>query len=282
MNAATPTVAYLGPSGTYSHQAAYERFGPNVAYVEQRTIADVFNAVASTGAIGVVPQENTIFGAVVETYDALAARADRVFVRGTVTLAVQHCLLAKTGTQLEDIDTVVSHEQALGQCREFLRTHLPKARLVGAPSTAAAARDVLAGPSTSAAIGSKLCAITFPGLSVLRQSIQAESNNFTRFYTITKEPDTPLPDGQREQHDGSYALMTITPGPGQRISSVLHALSLDVIRMDRRPAPNALPFQDTYLLEVVGAGPAEWRTHLDQALDRVRTSGATASLMGIW
>ncbi|KAI4528846.1 PDT-domain-containing protein [Schizophyllum commune Loenen D] len=282
MDAATPTVAYLGPSGTYSHQAAYERFGPNVAYVEQRTITDVFNAVASKGAIGVVPQENTIFGAVVETYDALAARMEQVFVRGIVTLAVQHCLLAKTGTRLEDIDTVVSHEQALGQCREFLRTRLPKARLVGAPSTAAAARDVLAGPSTSAAIGSKLCAMTFPGLSVLRQSIQAESNNFTRFYTITRESEIPLPEGQEQEDNDRYALLAITPGPGQRISHVLQALSLDAVRMDRRPAPNAPPFQDTYLLEVTEAGATEWRLHLDQALDRVRTTGATVSLMGIW
>ena len=107
-------------------------------------------------------------------------------------------------------------------------------------------------------------------------------DNFTRFYTITSEPETPLPDGAEPEGSGSCALLAITPASGQRISFILKALSLEVVRLDRRPAPNAPPFQDTYLLEVTEAGATEWRTHLNQALDRVRTTGATVSLMGIW
>lgn len=84
-------------------------------------ITDVFQALSSSSAeFGVVPQENTIFGSVVETYDSL--RATDHFVVGELILRIEHCLLVKTGVQLEQIHTVLSHEQV---CRSSWLTKLP-------------------------------------------------------------------------------------------------------------------------------------------------------------
>ncbi|KAG9222902.1 hypothetical protein CCMSSC00406_0000409 [Pleurotus cornucopiae] len=106
-------VAYLGPVGTYTHQAAHQKFGPSAKYVGQDTIKDVFNSLSPTIPFGVVPQENTIFGSVIETYDQLRHSnvGKGLFVVGEVTLGVQHCLLARKGIPLSEIKDVLSHEQ---------------------------------------------------------------------------------------------------------------------------------------------------------------------------
>jgi prephenate dehydratase len=72
--------------------------------------ADIFGAVSSTAQLGVVPQENTIFGTVLETYDVLRKPVSG-FIRGEVTLQIQHCLLVRQGVELYDIQKVFSHEQ---------------------------------------------------------------------------------------------------------------------------------------------------------------------------
>lgn len=160
--------------------------------------AGVFDALSPSTPLGVVPQENTIFGNVVETYDILrqSRAGERVFVVGEVTLQVQHCLLVREGVKLEQIDKVLSHEQvsqnkhdfqdltvdyqALGQCKGFLSKYLPSASLVKTPSTASAAKDVLSSSSSPycAAICSKLCATLFTGLEVLHEGVQDENSEY--------------------------------------------------------------------------------------------------------
>lgn len=150
--------------------------------------------------IGVVPQENTIFGSVIETHDGLR-RLNCGFVKGEITLQIQHCLLVKEGVQLHEIESVLSHEQvrcapwspsdahstfkALGQCQDFLSAYLPNATRVKTPSTASAARSLLTSPRSCAAICSKVCATMFEELEILREGIQDEPSTcisvFLRF-----------------------------------------------------------------------------------------------------
>lgn len=142
-----------------------------------------------------VPQENTIYGSVIETYDGL--RSGRAVVRGDVVLRISHCLLVREGLGLAEIGCILSHEQvrleqqkkesntllditkALGQCRKYLSRFLPNVRIVKTTSTAAAAEAVLADPTKkSAAIASRLCVEVFKGLTLLEENIQDESGIF--------------------------------------------------------------------------------------------------------
>ncbi|PFH54566.1 hypothetical protein AMATHDRAFT_52207, partial [Amanita thiersii Skay4041] len=167
-------VAILGPLGTYTHEAAYSIFGSCAEYQEQRTIKDVFEALYAAMPLAVVPQENTIFGNVVETYDNLR-EMKYGFICGEVILKVQHCLVVRKGVALKDIRCVMSHEQALGQCQTFLGMRLPAARQIKTVSTASAARALLDSPPDCAAICSKVCANLFDDLQVLFEGIQLES-----------------------------------------------------------------------------------------------------------
>ena len=153
---------------------------------------DVFRSVDASFPLGLLPQENSIFGTVVETYDLLRdpMLGCSAWIRGTVTLPVQHSLVVRSGTQLSDIRRVLSHEQALGQCAQFLATHLPGVKKESTPSTAGAAEKVSKDEDMrdAAAICSKFCTRLFPGLEVLHEGIQNES----RTVIFTHSSSAPL------------------------------------------------------------------------------------------
>ena len=154
---------------------------------------DAYHALSTEASLCIIPKENSIFGSVIETYDLLRnseAGVER-FICGEAILQVQHCLIAKKGTRLEDVKHIFSHEQvyqatrmeslaerfsqALGQCAEFCTHRLPEATTVKVNSTAAAARLVAEGGMVdSAAICSSVCATVYDGLEVLARSIQTE------------------------------------------------------------------------------------------------------------
>ncbi|KAG7086436.1 hypothetical protein E1B28_002390 [Marasmius oreades] len=284
----TPTVAFLGPLGTYSHQAAYERFHETADFVEKGRISDVFDALGEVD-FGVIPQENTIFGPVVETYDALR-NIDSSFICGEVTLKVQHCLLVRAGVNISDITCVMSHEQALGQCNGFLTKHLPDAATTKMTSTAAAAETVSkSAGSTCAAICSKLCLKMFEGLELLREGIQDESSNYTRFYVMAKDARAALPTPHNTPH--AHALLRVDSNAesnGGDIANVIKALEIPIARIDRRPASNGKPFNDLYFIELRDSScppngyPTKWDEKVQDAMERIRAAGAEVKLLGLW
>lgn len=278
-----PEFAFLGPRGTYSHQAAYERFGETVQYVGKTTISDVYRSVRSGECpVGLVPQENSIHGIVIETYDFLRVPdfGREVFVRGEVAIPIQHCLITRKGVALEDVKRVFSHEQALGQCGQFIRSHLKDAVLVKTPSTVAGVEAILNDKqygSSSAAIASSVCELLFDGIQVLHKGIQDEKSNFTRFYVVARSLDWELPlapasyspcsnpnsrnkgllrirepetCGSPEFMDTGLQLSDGTRGGG--LASLLSALDLQVCRLDRRPLLGAKTFAHAYIVEVDG------------------------------
>ncbi|KAJ7063094.1 Prephenate dehydratase-domain-containing protein [Mycena amicta] len=273
-------VAFLGPLGTFTHQAAHETFGDSVEYRGCSTITAVFDAVASQSAhAGVIPQENSVFGSVIETYDALR-REHPGFVQGEVVLEVRHCLLVPRGVKPSDVRRIKSHEQALGQCRAFLAQNFPAASLEKVTSTAAAAEAVLE-TRDSAAICSKICAVAFEGLEVLFESIQDRQDNRTRFYILTASQASRLP--LPVPSPPSKALFRITPSPSERIVSLLTTLDLPVLRLDRRPQPQSLhPFQDVYFVEVERGNSINWVIDVEQAVQRLRLEQADVKLLGLW
>ncbi|KIY72868.1 PDT-domain-containing protein [Cylindrobasidium torrendii FP15055 ss-10] len=268
------TVLYLGPTGTYTHQAAHNLFGDDVVYTQKSTIRDVFESL-SPGQIGVVPKENSTFGAVVEMYDCLRDTSRPYFVRGVTALSIQHCLLVRKGTRLEDIDCIMSHEQALGQCSGYIRQHFPNATTKKTRSTAAAAQELLHSPR-AAAICSKLCATLVEDTVILEEGVQDIKDNYTRFFIITTSECTAIPPIPSAEQ--TIALLRLT-GP---ISKCLAALELDITSIDRRPSLTGSPFQDTYFLEVFLPDAKMARHQIDNALERVRNTGAEIDLVGLW
>jgi chorismate mutase / prephenate dehydratase len=179
------TVSVLGPEASFSHQAALVHFGKGISINPQATIPEVFSAVEKGDSLrGVVPIENSAEGSVKATVDRLIATP--LAIRGELFLRIRHCLLT-VGNDLAAIRKVYSHPQALAQCREWLRTHLPGIPLVEVESTAGAARRVRE-DVTGAAVGSRLAAETY-GLNLLAERIEDNPLNTTRFLVIGPQLD---------------------------------------------------------------------------------------------
>ncbi|KAG8935620.1 hypothetical protein FRC02_007331 [Tulasnella sp. 418] len=254
-----PAVGYLGPEGTYTHQAAYELFGDSVHYVPFKTIADTFNNVGKTSEIALIPIENSIHGSVVETLDLLRSPllGKEFHIQGEVTLKISHALLVRQGTTMEGIRVIGSHEQALGQCSSFLKTNMPDALLDRTDSTAAAARRVLEKSNGDyAAVCSTICLKLYPGLEALKENIQDGEDNFTRFIILSPKDITSItPFRQPETTHLRTAIFRVSvPSqrrPGVTIQDILSALQhLTVLRIDRRPSLSTKSFHDAYLITV--------------------------------
>lgn len=174
------SVAYLGPQGTFSHQAALQQFGSQVDLLECATIDEVFQAVERKRADhGIVPVENTTQGAVTPTLDCFLE--SDVALCGEVHVRIQHNLLSKTGKR-SAVRRIASHAQPLAQCRLWLEANLPQIERLETPSTAAAAK-LAAKDASTAAIGSEIAAELY-GLEIIERAIEDRADNTTRFLIL--------------------------------------------------------------------------------------------------
>ena len=181
------TVAYLAPQGTFTHQAARDRFGESVEYHGSRTIAEVFEDVERGRAhFGVVPVENSTDGAVNVTLDRLVDT--ELQICGELTLEIAQHLLSRA-RDLGEIKRVLSHPQGLGQCRGWLATNLRDVPVEETTSTAAAA-ELAATDATVAAIASDLAGRLYD-VPVLRPHIEDNRQNTTRFLVLGRQAAGP-------------------------------------------------------------------------------------------
>lgn len=180
-------VAYLGPHGTFSEAAVFQRFGQATEGVPADSIDAVFAAVESGAAsYGLVPVENSTEGAVGRTLDLLLG--SNLNICGEVLLQVHQCLMSNEN-DLSVIRKVYSHPQSFGQCQGWLNAHLPHAERITASSNADAAR-LAASESFAAAVAGAQAAQHFK-LKVLAQNIEDDSRNTTRFLVVGKQEVAP-------------------------------------------------------------------------------------------
>jgi prephenate dehydratase len=253
-------LAYLGPAGTFSEQAALLH-DPQAQLLPFSSVAAVAAAVDSGMADeGVAAIENSLEGSVNETLDILIHESGLSICRELV-LPIEHCLLAASATSSPDVRVIYSHPQALGQCRRFLERCFPKAQLEAALSTTAAVEQMLS-QEGAAAIATQRAAEIY-GAQVLARGIQDNAANKTRFVVLT--PDDCPPTGRDKT---SIAFTVAHDRPGTLVN-VLHEFSdrqINLTKIESRPSKEELGVY-IFLVDMEGhrADPA-----VAEALERVR------------
>ncbi len=224
-----PRVGFLGPEGTFSHEAALRYYGTQAEYLPYAAIDDVFDHVARSGCnTGVVPLENSCEGPVRETLDLFAIHD--LVIQAEVRMRIHHHLLSRASNP-EAVRVLYSHPMALAQCGRWIRTHLPSARTEAVASTALAARLASDDP-TAAAVGSRLAAEP-AGVPVLRGEIQDLEANTTRFAVLGR---TSLERDPSENHRTSLLIaLEHRPGALYMALSPLAARGVNITRIDSRP-----------------------------------------------
>jgi len=223
-----PSVAYLGPAGTFSEMALAKQFGANVETLPCGSIDEVFRAAETgTAQYAVVPVENSTDGAIGRTLDLLLATPLKICAE--VVLRVQQNLMAKRPS-MKSIRKVYSHPQSLAQCHGWLSQNLPGARRVPLASNAEAAR-VAAKEAGAAAIGPEIAAARY-GLKLLARSIEDDPKNRTRFLVLGSH------DAGPSGADRTSLVMSAhnRPGAVHELIAPFAANGVSMTRLESRPA----------------------------------------------
>jgi chorismate mutase/prephenate dehydratase len=221
------TIAYLGPEGTWTHQAAREKFGASVGYRPQTDISDVFDQVARHHTdYGVVPVENSTEGAVNHTLDMFMESDLQICAQ--ITLRIENHLLGH-GPR-ERITKIYSHPQVFGQCREWLRREMPGIELIDVSSTTRAAEHA-AKEKDAAALAGRMAAEIY-NLPVLQRSVQDDPDNATRFLVIGHQGCPPTGS------DRTSLMFGLRDQPGALFSALrpLDRLKVNLNKIESRPS----------------------------------------------
>lgn len=264
-----PIAVYFGPVGTNTHTAALKVFGAQARLEPCVTITQVFDAVGQGTALhGVVPIENSTEGVVRETMDCLIEK--QPVIERELELEIQHDLLAAPGVTLEAIRNVMSHGQALAQCRLWLENHLPQVVRELAPSTSAAAAYV--GSRTDAAAIASPSAGQLYGLSTLASNIGDRTENVTRFVVVSLE--SPAPTG----HDRTTLVFT-TPherGALRRALGIFDDAGVNMTRIESRPLPSKR-WEYAFVVDLEGH---QLDPSLSEALHQLKARGMLRKVLG--
>jgi len=236
-------VAYLGPEATFSHIAALNYFGTSAELIPVETITDVFEEVSSERVnFGVVPIENSIEGVVATTLDAIYEYGLKVC--GEIYESISHHLMNQTG-KIEDIKKVLSHPQAIAQCRKWLRKKLPSVPIETVPSTALAAKWAAVDESVGAI--ASLVAAKLYHLQIVAKNIEDIKGNSTRFWIIGKTEVQPTGD------DKTSLLFSVADRPGA-LFDVLRCFAvrkINLTKIESRPSKDE-PWKYVFFLDCEG------------------------------
>lgn len=262
-------IAYLGPEGTWTHQAAIKKFGHSVNYSAQPNFADVFDQVARRRAdYGVVPIENSTEGAVSHTLDLFVDSP--LHICAQIMMRIENGLMASIPR--EQIKTLYSHPQVFGQCRNWILKHFPEADLVEVSSTTKAAQLARDNASAgAAAMGGPLAAEMY-GLTMLEEAIQDSATNTTRFLVIGEKtcPAT--------GNDRTSILFAIQDKPGSLVSALqaFDQFHINMSKIESRPSKRKAW---EYIFYVDLAGHCE-DEKVSNAIDELKKHCSLVKLLG--
>jgi prephenate dehydratase len=232
------SIAHLGPSGTYTEAAALvysnwltQNFHQDSLLCAYPSIAQTLNAVALKQVdLAVVPIENSIEGSVTTTLDTLWILDNLQIQRGLI-LPISHALMSHA-TQIEWIETIYSHPQALAQCQDWLERHRPNAQLIPTNSTTEALQQ-LEGNKRAGAISSQRAALLYQ-VPILAHPINDHPDNCTRFWVVGLQPS---PGGN---HTSLAFSVHDTPGALVKPLDIFAQQGINLSRIESRPTKRSL------------------------------------------
>ncbi len=259
-------IGYFGEPGAYSNMAAM-RMTPG-DYIPLESVRAVFNALQDYQInAGVIPIENSIEGAVNETYDLLFKT--NFYIVKEYYLRIKHCLIGKPGMRLNDVKYVLSHPQALAQCSEFIYNHAIKP--VSEYDTAGSVKIIKNYSDNShAAVASELAAKIY-GMHIIQRNIENNSNNYTRFFMIARKPVS--------SHGFSKISIvfstTNTSGALYNILKILNDYSINMTKIESRPVQYN-PFNYLFFIDM------EKNENSDIALARIKDITKPFKILGTY
>jgi len=267
-------VAYLGPAGTFSEQAALQFFGASIEQVPCASFDEVFRATASGSAhYGVVPVENSTEGVVSRSLDLFLTSP--LHIVGELSLMVRHNLL-RLSDSMDGIESVYAHPQALAQCQGWLTSHLPNATRHAASSNAEGARLAATNPAW-AAIASERAGTQFD-LHTVAPGIQDEAFNRTRFVLVCLPQTLPPPPPSGNDCISLVVSVTNRPGAVHDILAPLKNHGVSMTRFESRPARSG-QWEYYFYIDLQGH-PSQ--PHVSAALAELQQLCAFYKVLGIY
>jgi len=272
-------IAFQGEPGAFSEAAVIQLLGENIVTVPRPTFDSAFRATdEGTADALLAPVENSLAGSVVRVYDLLLE--SKLTIVAETILPIEMQLIACPGATLDELRSVASHPMALAQCERFFLAH-PGLQRVPAEDTAGSVRDVLArGDKAAAGIAGRRAAVRYGGV-ILAESIQDNSENFTRFVLLVPQDSpsqNPLlsPRLDAKVHKASLALR-LAHQPGALLEALRPFANhrINLLKIESRPI-HGRPWEYQFFLDVQTDEPAK----LHQALHEIRAATSFFRFLG--
>jgi prephenate dehydratase len=274
-----PRVAFQGEHGAFSEAAAIQLLGEEIITIPRATFDSAFRAIAEGAADALLaPVENSLAGSVVRVYDLLL-ESNLGIVAETI-LPIEHHLIGCPGATLADLKSVSSHPMALAQCERFFLSH-PEFKRVPAEDTAGSVRDVIAsGDKSAAGIAGRQAATRYGGV-ILSESIQDNTENFTRFVLLVPQDSSNENERLRPQLNARVRKLSLAMRLAHRPGALLAALrpfsehGVNLLKIESRPI-HGRPWEYQFFLDVQTEEPAK----LHHALHEVRATTSFFRVLG--
>jgi prephenate dehydratase len=268
------TIAYLGPAGTFSEEAAIA-YAAGLADTHLLPLASIPAVVTAieTGAatVGVLPIENLLEGSVNYTLDLLIHETSLPIV-GEIVIPIRQYLVVRPGVNLQDVRVLYAHPQSLGQCRKFVERMLPGVATVASLSNSAAPAEAMADERPAAAI-STLRAAEITGVTVLARDIADNLGNVTRFIALGPGQMPPTGDDKT-----SFCFGYREDRAGTLVSALqeLAAEQINMTKLESRP-DKAVLGKYIFLADINGHYED---AHVARALERIRAKTGLFKIFG--
>ena len=237
-------VAFLGPEGTFTQEAALKHFGDSAISVPQSAIDEVFREVlAGACNYGVVPVENSTEGVISHTLDSFMDSSLKIC--GEVELRIHQHFMIGPNTNKDSVTRVYSHAQSLAQCRQWLNSNYPNIERVAVSSNAEAAKRVQGEWNSAAIAGDMACELY--NLEKMREKIEDRPDNSTRFLIIGRES---VP---RSGDDRTSIVVSVHNKPGalHDLLEPFRRYNVDMTRLESRPSRNS-KWSYVFFIDLIG------------------------------